>query len=194
MALLSLNFDVQAGQLVFSETNPTPFTLPALHQEDGPTIEFRALKRIRQNASPFFERINFSGYDLLISVGTAGSILASATSWTASDSNDLLTGRLDLNTAGITGLADSTECIFEIRLFDGTGYYRGQQVCRVKKSVALTSSLQPVVNDIALGKREASRTYIPQYRATGFTMIDEATSEEMVVRLFNGTLQASPLS
>lgn len=194
MALLSLNFDVQTGQLVFSETNPTPFTLPALHQEDGPTIEFRALKRIRQNASPFFERINFSGYDLLISVGTAGSILASSNTWTASDGNTLLTGRLDLNTAGITGLADGAESILEVRLFDGTGYYRAQQTCRVKKSVALTSSLQAVVNDIALGKREASRTYIPQYRATGFTMIDEATGEEMVVRLFNGTFQASPIS
>lgn len=194
MALLSLNFDVQSGQLVFSETNPTPFTLPPLHQEDGPTIEFRALKRIRQNSAPYFERINFSGYDLLISIGTAGSILASGSSWTASDGNTLLTGRLDLNTSGISLLADGSTAKFEIRLFDGTGYYRGQQDCTVRKGVALTSSLQPVVNDIALGKREASRTYVPQYKATGFTMIDEATGEEMTIRLFNGTLQASPIS
>lgn len=194
MAILSLNFDTQSGQLVFSETNPTPFTLPALHQEDSPTIEFRGLKRIRQNSAPFFERIAFSGYDLLISVGIAGTIYASANTWTASDGNTLLTGRLDLNTANISALADNTEVIFEVRLFDGVGYYRGQQTVRIRKSVALTSSLQAVVNDIALGKREASRTYVPQYRATGFTMIDEATGEEMVIRLFNGTLQASPIS
>lgn len=194
MAILSLNFDVLSKTLVFSETNPTPINLPPLHQEDSPTIEFRALKRIRQTGTPFYERISLSGYDLLISIGTAGSIEASSNTWTASDGNTLLTGRLDLNTAGISALADGTQRIFEVRLFDGTGFYRGQTDCTIKKSVALTSSLQPVVNDTALGRREASRTYIPQYRATGFTMVDEATGEEMVVRLFNGTLQASPIS
>ncbi len=194
MALLVLNFDILSKQLVFSETNPTPFTLPQLHQEDGPTIEFRALKRVRQNAPPFYERLNFTGYDLLISVGIAGTIYASATSWTTSDGGQLLTGRLDLNTAAISALADGTQCIFEIRLFDGTGFYRGQAPCFIKKSVAVAAALQPVVNDTALGIREASRTYVPQNRATGFTMIDEATGEEMVVRLFNGTLQASPIT
>lgn len=194
MALLSLNFDIQSKQLVFSETNPSPFTLPPLHQEDGPSIEFRALKRVRQNATPFYERINFTGYDLLISVGIAGNIYASASSWTASDGGQLLTGRLDLNTVGISGLADGTQAIFEIRLFDGTGYYRGQTPCFIKKSVAVSGALQPVVNDTALGIREASRTYLPQQGVTSFTMIDEATGEEMIVRLFNGTLQASPIT
>lgn len=194
MALLSLNFDTQNGRLVFSETQPTPFTIPDLFQEDSPTIEFRALKRIRLNAAPFFERIALSGYSLQISVGIAGTVYASASSWTASDSNTLLTGRLALNTAGIDALADNTEVLFEVKIFDGTGDYRCQQPVRIRKSVATSATLQPVVNDIALGKTEASRTYVPQNRATGFTMVDEATGEEMVVRLFNGTLQASPIS
>lgn len=194
MALLNLYLDTQSKRLVFSETQPVSFVLPDLHQEDSPTIEFRALKRIRQTTAPFFERIPLNGYDLLISVGIAGTIYASAGTWAASDGNTLLTGRLDLNTAGITALADGTEVIFEIRLFDGVGYYRAQQVCRIKKSVATVSTLQPVVNDIALGKTEASRTYMPLQRCTAFTMIDEVDGTEMIVRLKGGSLLAEPIS
>lgn len=194
MALLNLFLDTQSKKLVFSETQPVPFTLPDLHQEDSPTIEFRALKRVRQTTAPFFERIPLSGCDLLISVGVAGTIYASAGSWTASDGNTLLTGRLDLNTAGISALTDGTEAIFEIRLFDGVGYYRAQQVCRVKKAVATIGTMQAVVNDIALGKTEASRTYVPQQRATGFTMIDEVDGTEMIIRLKGGSLLAEPIS
>lgn len=194
MALLSLNFDTQTGKLVFSETQPTPFILPELHQEDSPTIEFRALKRIRQSTAPFFERTALTGYDLLISVGIAGTIYASASSWTTSDSDTLLTGRLDLNTASISALADNTECILEVRLFDGVGYYRGHQNVRVRKSVATTGTLQAVVNDIALGKREASRTYVPQNSATGFTMVDEVTGELMIIHCRGGALLAEPIS
>lgn len=194
MALLSLNFETQSKRLVFSETQPVQFTIPDLHQEDSPTIEFRALKRVRLNSAPFFERVSLSGYDLLISVGIAGTIYASTSTWTASDGNTLLTGRLDLNTAGISALTDGTECIFEVRLFDGTGYFRGQQTCVVKKSVATTGTLQAVVNDIALGKREASRTYVPQDGATGFTMVDEVTGQKMIIHCVNGMLLADPIS
>ncbi len=194
MALLSLNFDVQSKRLVFSETSPVPFNLPDLNREDSPTIEFRAFKRIRQTSPPFFDRIALSGYDLLISVGIADTIYASASSWIASDGNTLLNGRLDLNTGAINGLPDGQECIFEIRLFDGTGYYRGQQPCRVRKSVATTGTLQAVVNDLALGKREASRVYVPQKGATGFTMLDEVTGQEMIIHCVNGMLLADPIS
>ena len=194
MAFLSLNLDTQSGKLVFSETQPVPFQLPELFQEDSPTIDFRALKRIRQNVSPFFERVALSGFDLLVSVGIAGTIYASASSWTASDGNTLLTGRLALNTASISALADGTECILEVRLFDGVGYYRAQQTVRVRKSVATTGTLQAVVNDIALGKREASRTYVPQSGCTGFTMIDEVDGTQMIIRLKGGALLAEPIS
>lgn len=194
MAFLSLNFDTQKQLLVFSETQPVPFNIPPLNQEDGPSIEFRALKRVRLNSFPFFSRTTLSGYDLLISVGIAGTIYASASSWTASDGNTLLTGRLDLNTAGINSLPNGTDCIFEVRLFDGIGYYRVQQPCKVFKSVAVTGSLQAVVNDIALGKREASRTYVPQDSATGFTMIDEVTGQKMIIHCVNGMLLADPIT
>ena len=193
MALLSLNLDTQLGKLVFSETQPTPFTLPEFFQEDSPTIEFKALKRVRLNSAPFYERTALTGYDLLISIGIAGTIYASAASWTASDSNTILTGRLDLNTASISALADNTEVTLEVRLFDGIGYYRAQQSCRVRKSVATTGTLQAVVNDIALGKREASRTYVPVSGCTGFTMVDEVDGTLMIVRLRGGSLLAEPI-
>ena len=56
------------------------------------------------------------------------------------------------------------------------------------------STLQPVVNDIALGKTEASRTYMPLQRCTAFTMIDEVDGTEMIVRLKGGSLLAEPIS
>jgi hypothetical protein len=194
MALLNLFLDTQSKRLVFSETQPVPISLPDLNQEDSFTIDFRALKRIRQGVAPFFERIGLVGYDLLISVGTANSILASASSWTASDGNTLLSGRLDLNTAGIAALADGAQVIFECRLFDGVGYYRSQNVCTVKKSVALVGGMQPVVNDQALGKLEASRTYLPVQGVTAFTMIDQVDGTEMIVRLSGGSLLAEPIT
>jgi hypothetical protein len=194
MALLNLFLDTQSKRLVFSETQPVPITLPDLNQEDSFTIDFRALKRIRQSTAPFFERIGLVGYDLLISVGTANSILASASSWTASDGNTLLSGRLDLNTAGIAALADGAQVIFECRLFDGVGHYRSQNVCTIKKSVALAGGMQPVVNDIGLGVLEASRTYLRIQGNTGFTMIDEDDGTEMIVRLKGGSLLAEPIT
>jgi hypothetical protein len=51
-----------------------------------------------------------------------------------------------------------------------------------------------VVNDIALGKREASRTYVPVSGCTGFTMIDEVDGTLMIVRLKGGSLLAEPIS
>jgi len=194
MALLNLFLDTQSKRLVFSETQPVPITLPDLNQEDSFTIDFRALKRIRQSTAPFFERIGLVGYDLLISVGTANSILASASSWTASDGNTLLSGRLDLNTAGIAALADGAQVIFECRLFDGVGHYRSQNVCTIKKSVALAGGMQPVVNDIGLGVLEASRTYLRIQGNTGFTMIDEDDGTEMIVTLKGGSVMARPIT
>lgn len=194
MALLSLNLDTQLGKLVFSETQPVPFVLPDFFQEDSPTIEFKALKRVRLNSQPFYERTALTGYDLLISIGIAGTIYASAASWIASDSTTILTGRLDLNTASISALADNAEVIFEVKLSDGVGSYRAQQVCRVRKSVSTTGALQAVVNDIALGKREASRVYVPINGCTGFTMIDEVDGTKMIIRLKGGSLLAEPIS
>jgi hypothetical protein len=194
MALLAVNLDVTTGKFVFSETAPVEFIFPPFYQEDSPTIAFRAFKRIRQNVAPFYERVAFSGYDLLISIGTAGSIIASANSWTLSDANTLLSGRLDLNTVGVNALANNAEVLFEARLFDGLGYQRAQQTVRVIKSVALVSTLQPVVNDQALGKIEAGRTYAPLQGCTGMTWIDELTGEETIIRLKGGSLLAEPIS
>jgi len=161
MALLDLYFEVLSKTLVFSETNPRTFRLPDLNEEDKITIQFRALKKIRESVAPFFERISLASYDLQISVGSANSILASASSWTISDSNTLLTGTLDLATAGISALADGTTKTFEIKLSSGgTEAWRGQFVVTIRKSVSIASSLNPVVNDTALGVNEADRTYM----------------------------------
>lgn len=157
---LPLNFDIVSKRLVFNELNPRVFQLPEFNEEDTFEIEFRALKRVRESVAPFFERVSLASYSLQISIGSANSILASATSWTISDGNTLLTGTLDLATAGISALADNTTKTFEIKLSIGGSPYRGQATCVIRKSVSIAASLNPVVNDTAIGVLEVDRTYL----------------------------------
>jgi hypothetical protein len=159
MALLPLNFEILSKRLVFTETQPRTFQLPELHEEDKFEIAFRALKRVRDTTAPFFERVNLASYSLQITVGDDTTILASASSWTISDSNTLLTGTLDLATAGISALADASVRTFEIKLSIGGFPYRMQTACTIRKSVATSGSLNPVVNDTAIGVLEVDRTY-----------------------------------
>lgn len=181
MAILSLYFDVQSKQLVFSEANPRTYRVPDLQEEDKIEIAFRALKRVRETVSPFFERLNLAAYSLEISVGSANSILANAASWTISDSNTLLTGILDLATAGISGLADGAVKTLEIKLSSGgTVTYRGQFSVTIRKSVSIAASLNPVVNDTALGVLEADRTYLRKEGRAGEGLL--LTSDDGLAR------------
>jgi hypothetical protein len=160
MSLLPLYFDVVSKQLVFSETNPRTFRLPDLNEEDKLGIEFRALKKVRESVAPFYERMSLAGAFLGIYVGSANAILASNESWTIGGSNDLLTGTLDLATAGISALADGTTKTFEIKLVIGEARHRGDFSVTIRKSVSIAASLNPVVNDTALGTLEADRVYM----------------------------------
>lgn len=197
MALLPINFDVVTGQLVFSQNNLRVFQLPPLLQEDNITIDFRAFKRVRETIPPFFETITLSGYQLVISLGEPATPIANASSWTLGDSNRLLTGRLDLATSGVDALDDGAQTRFEVRLFDGTGYHSGQTVCTVKKKVATVGSLNPVVNDTALGKLEAARTYMKKEGAAGegFILRSEDGLQRVLCYLHNdGSVRWEPIS
>lgn len=167
MALLDLYFELQNKRLVFSESNPRTFVLPDLYREDRFTINFRALKRVRSTSAPFFERVSLTSFALTIAIGTADTPLASASSWTASDNDTLLTGTLDLQTAGINALADGASSIFEIKLSIGGEPYRGQFPVTIRKSVSTSGALNPVVNDTALGVLEADRTYLRKEMRAG---------------------------
>jgi hypothetical protein len=160
MALLNLYFDVSSKRLVFSESNPRSVELPPFFEEDKFEIAFRALRRVKDVGPTFFERVALAAYSLTISIGDDTTILASASSWTISDSNNLLTGTLDLATAGISALADNTSKTFEIKLSTGGFPYRGQATCVIRKSVSTSGSLNPVVGDTAIGILETDRTYM----------------------------------
>lgn len=172
MGLLALYFDVTSKVLRRGLQDEDVFLLPDLHQEDSPTIELNVIKRNSYDAlTQHFSRVSLSGYSLQISVGSAASVLASQNVFTLSGDGYTLSGAVGLNTAGINALADGTTQIFEIRLSDGTNFYRLQTSCVIKKSVALAASLSVPATDTALGRIEAASTYIPSNDARSFTML-----------------------
>lgn len=138
-----------------------PLDLPVLNQEDTLVLSIPVVERRSFVSSPFFQRFNCDGWALQVSVGSANSILASQNVFTLNSTNDTFAGSLGLNTSGINALADNTEVTLELRMFNGTGYYRAQFAVRIKKSVALAASLEVPATDTALGAREAGQLYVP---------------------------------
>jgi len=197
MALLDLYFDLQTKRLVFSETNGRSIALPDLYREDKFTIAFRALKRIRAIGNPIFQRVNLAGYSLTISIGSADAPLAQASSWVLYDSDTLLTGTLDLQTAGINALSDGATSLFEIKLSSGTEPYRGQFTAIIRKSVATSGALNPVVADTAIGVAEADRTYMRKSgrAGEGFTLKSEDGLQNVFCYLHNdGSVRWEPVT
>ena len=188
--LLRLYFNTTEKQLVFSETDATPIRLPDIYQEDILSIEFMALSRVRQ-LPPFFERLNLAGLNLIISIGIAGTVHASQNVWTANGDNTILTGDINLNTAGINALADGASLIFEILLDD----YRGHFTVTYRKSVRLAASVVSVPGEVALSKTEATRVYVARQGAAGAGIIltsPDGLKKRILVVLNDGTFQALP--
>ncbi len=167
MALLPLWFDVVNKRLVVSPSNPDPWFLPTLFNEDIHSIEFGALKPTGLPVNPYFTRITPTGYSLVISVGTSSSILAQQASFTPSSDALLLNGNLALNTAGINALADGATVFFEIKLTDSAGPITFQQSVIVKKRVASSGTLVPIAGDSALGALQAERQYVRKQGLAG---------------------------
>lgn len=160
MALFPLFWDVRNNKLVQSEADGGEVKLPDLYQEDGMELALTVLKRI-SSSYPFFEKITVSGYDLVVSVGTAGTVNAQKSSgWTLTNNNTTYTGNVDLATAEISALADGTEQFVELKLNNGTINYRGQFKTRIYKSVATAGALVPVAGDTALSTNQAKRLFV----------------------------------
>lgn len=160
--------------LVQSVTDASKYELPELHQEDGLTIDFRAVRYVggisnQLMGGAVFEVINLAGISLQIAVGIANTIYASTITWTPNEDSTILTGALNLNTAAIDALADGALVTFEIKLA-GTYPYRGQFPVRIRKSVVLAETLGEPELDIALGRAEADAKYLPQNDCPPFTM------------------------
>src|ERR1051325_11017712 len=140
MALLNLFFDVVSKRLVTSASKGGVFQMPDLFQEDALTIDLTVLQRTNVGDPATFAVVNIANYALLVAIGTAGNALAVQATWTKNGDNSIFSGVLALNVAGINALADGAAQIFEVRIFDGTSYYRTQVPCVIRKSVALTGA------------------------------------------------------
>jgi hypothetical protein len=194
---LPLYFETRSKKLVFSSTDATEVVLPEFHQEDTITLELYAQTRIAQWDGQLFERILLSGFSGYVAVGSANNVLASQNSFTSTDDGYGLIGNLNLNTAGINALADGASSTFEIRLFNGTSYYRGQYAVTIRKSVALAAAIVTVPGDTALGALEAQRTYVRRIGAAGEGQ--EFTSPDGTKKVYmyldnDGTMRYEPIT
>jgi hypothetical protein len=192
-ALLPLFYDVVNKRLVISALSPDPFLLPSLNQEDAYTIEFVALLPTGVPLGPIYQRINLAGYNLRISVGTAGVENTFNSAWAPNAENTSLSGVLQMNTAGINGLADGAQQTFEIRLFDGTNYNRGQFPVTIRKSVSIAGALVPVPGELALSATEARRLYVAKEGLPGEAIILTSKTSGKQVMLYvddDGALQS----
>jgi hypothetical protein len=193
MALLPLFLDMSGKRLVNKRTDAGIYVLPDFFTEDTLDIELTLFQRISWTTAPYFDYVDISNYALFISVGSAGSVLASQGIWTKNTENTIFSGTLSLNTTGINGLSGSpTNKIFEIRLFDGTNYNRAQFNCVIRKSVALEAAVTLPGTDTALGAIEASEIYIPYKLPPGrsITLVSADETKETMLYLDNdGTVR-----
>lgn len=183
MGLLSIYFDTTNKKLVRGVSDDTVFQIPDQHQEDSPIIDLKVLKQVNWLFSPFYERIPLAGYALQISVGTAGSILASQNTFELSADGYMLNGELGLNTDGINALADGALVMFEVRLLSGTSYYRLTTEIRIRKSVALAASLSAPAEGTPLSKEEANALYHAKAGLRSFVMQTSDGSRSALVYL-----------
>jgi hypothetical protein len=150
-------------RIVAGLDKPDDLQIGELHQEDGGLFTIYPVKTRSSTSEPYFAYVGATGYAAKISLGIASTIYASIDLATiTADGNGITGSPLDLNTSQINALAADSPVIFEVRLYSvATGYLRCHQQVAIRKSVALAAAVNPVVNDTALGKIEASATYAP---------------------------------
>lgn len=199
MALLTLFFESTSKLLAAGQNLPLGYSLPHLRQEDILNVELSVIKLINEMTSPRYELVNLAGYSLRISIGTAGSVLASQNSFALDATNTKFVGLLNLNTAGINALTDGqTGISFEILVTDAAGGIYGQKFpCFIDKAVFLSGAVVNPPADIALGRLEAQRLYFPNEGAAGqgFIMKSGDGLKRIFVYLDNdGSLQTPPIT
>ncbi len=177
MALLDLYFDTISKQLGYGPNGPLGASLPTLGEEEIISTSFTALKRTSLNAISQFEIQVLTGWALRIAVGSANNVLAQQNTFTLNEANTKLLGLLNLNTAGISALADGSATWFEILLTDSLGAnYRKRFDVRVQKGVFVSGSIVTPPGDIALGTLAADRIYLRKQGRAGEGLI--LTSED----------------
>lgn len=196
MAFLDLHFDTTAKRLVRGATDSGVFSIKELFQEDGLPIDLQLLRRASYFNDPLYEVLTVTGMGLMISVGSADSVLASQDVWSISEDGKHFEGCLELGTTGMNALADGAVVTLEVRvLLNGTTYYRTQQNVVWRKSVALAGAAAEPAVGTGITKEEANASYLPKTDVMSFTMISRDSSKRALIYLDNdGSLKARPIT
>lgn len=195
MGLLPIHLDTVSASFVQGVNDATPFNLPKIHQEDSLPIEFRLLKRLAPISSdPPFEVINLTGYALKISVGIAGNVYASQSTWTLDATATVLSGAVDLASVA-SGVADGTKLLFEARVTDPDGNnYRGIQETVWCKSVATSGAVVSPPVEVGITVTQAVAMFLPKGALAGITLVDTVTAQKYILYIADGAVKIDPVT
>jgi hypothetical protein len=197
MALVDLYLDVKTGTFVKSILDASPFNLPDRYQEDSLEINLWLYSRdYTVYTGNLFTILPLSGYDCFVSVGDAGTVMASQATFTKVNNNQTFSGVLDLNTTLINtalSAANPTAKTFEVRVLkSGTIYHRVQKPLNIYKSVALAAAVTTPATSAALSKTEAAATYLPYELPAGRGIVltsEDGTQKGMIYMHNDGSVR-----
>ncbi len=201
MALLVLYFDLSSKNLAFGPQGPGGAILPVLKQEGALSLHVSFIRRVA--VDPFgqasYEIVNLAAWSLRVSIGTAGSVLATQNTFAVDSTNTKFVGALALNTVGINALTDRQAGIyFEINYTDADGGGDGRRFdCLIEKAIYTSGAVIVPPTDMALTELKASRLYMKKEGAPGegYILKSEDSAHRVFTYLHNdGTLRSEEVT
>lgn len=186
--VLPLYFDVVNRYLIKGPTNPDRFLAGNLYQEDTYYIDFRAYTPTGQRFGTIYSPVSLAGHSLVISVGSAGVPNAAGIAWATSADSYTLSGALEMNTAGINGLAAGASQTLEVCLSSISGKIKGQQSVSIVKGVYTSAAVVPVASDVSIGRSEALRLFALKEGRPGEAIILTSLLGRQIQIYFDDTL------
>jgi len=197
MSLLKLVYDITTKNLIRDQNLSGIFELPPLQQRDQVPIDFRVVRQISWSEAPFYEAINLSGVALRISIGSAGTVDASATAWTEVNGGESLSGVLDLATASLNALTADTTRQFEVQITGAAGGpYSGRYACTIRTAVYVAANEVPVPTGTPISREEAIALFMQRNAVRSFVAysVPNGTKQFLCYLRDDGSLAADPLN
>lgn len=201
MALLRLYFETISKTLAGGLNLPLGMQLPALRQEEALSLNISVITQISQFTAPLYELKNLAGCSCRVSIGTAASVLASATpgDFTVDSTGTAFSGTLQMNTSGINALTDRQAGVyFEILITEASGATYGRRFpVAIEKAIYTSGTTVAPAGDVALGKLEAGRLYVKKEGAAGegFILVSpDGTRRGLVYWGDDNALHAEPIT
>lgn len=201
---LQFFLNVNTGELSLSATAKRPYSIPDLTAGDTAALKIGMVEELLTSAPGTLNRLTVTGYTLKVALGTitngTATVATSVTCTVGTDADGtFFQGNLPLNVAGVTGLltsANSVRVVMEFEVTDSTGTISHKKSVTIHQQLISTSLIDTPEPDTALGKAEASNTYLKKGEngaGEGFTLVSPDGTLKVTCYLDNqGQVQWSP--